>query len=396
MTSRHGLIFKKGIFAATLNDVDGGVKFEYDTNYLTSSLPPVATTLPLTAEPRVFANGATPAFFTGLLPEGPRLIAMKNRIKTSLNNELALLLDIGSDTIGDVQILPDGASPSDEREHLPLLAKTEELDFEKLKQDFFGSRASGLPGVQDKISSKMLNARVKMADQDYILKLNPDAVPYAVENENYFLGLAKSCDINTAKFSLMTDSVGNHALSLKRFDRINRESLKLRLAAEDGCQVMNKYPSEKYDVDFVEMAKTLISLCPARGAAGFALFKQLVFNWLIGNGDAHAKNFSILESESGEWMISPAYDLLCTRFYDDREMSLAIDGQYENWSRSLLIDTAEKMWVPKKAAEKVIDRQLAALAGLPEQILESALPFARHLNIEVSGFLAKRARQIQA
>jgi len=65
------------------------------------------------------------------------------------------------------------------------------------------------------------------------------------------------------------------------------------------------------------MAERLISLCPAKGVAGYNLFKQLVFSWLIGNGDAHAKNFSILESPSGEWMVSPAYDLLCTAYYQN-------------------------------------------------------------------------------
>ena len=159
---------------------------------------------------------------------------------------------------------------------------------------------------------------------------------------------------------------------------------------------MNRYPSEKYLVDFVEMANQLAAHCPAKSVAGLNLFKQLVFAWLIGNGDAHSKNFSILENQKGEFMVSPAYDLLCTRFYDDRTMALAIDGEKENWSRATLISAAERMLVPAKLAEKVIDAQLATLKDLPSQILDACLPFARHLNIDVSNFLKQRAKRLRA
>jgi serine/threonine-protein kinase HipA len=296
-------------------------------------------------------------------------------------------------------VLPLGADPETERDAFLIPFRTSDLEFRTIRDRYFGSQASGIPGVQDKISSKMLSARVKTAGNDYILKLNPETIPFAAENENFFLGLANKCGIATARFDLLEDSIGEHALRLKRFDRINKETGKIRLAAEDGCQVMNIYPSEKYDVDFVAMAKALIEICPARGAAGFNLFKQLVFNWLIGNGDAHAKNFSILESESGEWMISPAYDLLCTRFYEDRgdrEMALGIRGEKTGWTRKLLLEVANELYVPQKAAEKVIDKQLAELGDLPDQILDGSLPFARHLRNDVHTFLAKRAKSLAA
>jgi len=197
-------------------------------------------------------------------PEGPRLIAMKNWIKTSLSDELGLLLEIGSDLIGDVQILPEGGNPSVQRERFDLPAKGADFSFTEVREKFFGSRQSGLPGVQDKVSSKMFNAPVRMANIDYILKLNPEAVPFAVENEYYFLGLANACGITTSKFELLTDSHEQKALLLKRFDRVVGQETKTRLAAEDACQALNKYPSEKYNVEFLDVAKTLISLCPAR------------------------------------------------------------------------------------------------------------------------------------
>lgn len=394
MVDSEALIYKKGNFAAKLLRTSRGVRFEYERAYLESGLPAIATSLPLSAESITLQNGATPAFFAGLLPEGPRLIAMKNRIKASLNDELSLLLEIGQDLVGDVQVLLKGVNPSLDRESLSLALTGSDFSFKQIRQAHYGSRASGIPGVQDKVSSKMLNAPVRSANIDYILKLNPDSVPFAVQNESFFLGLANQCGIETAKFKMLADSEGEHALRLKRFDRISSGAIKLRLAAEDGCQVLNQYPSEKYNQDFITVATKLISLCPARAVAGLTLFKQLVFSWLIGNGDAHAKNYSILETPSGEWRISPAYDLLCTRYYQDREMALPINEQVTGWSRQLLVEAASKIQVPEKAAQKVITKQLLVLDNLSKTIIDGALPFESHANYEVAKFLKKRAERL--
>jgi len=406
LQAKRAVVYKKGVAAATLTSAAGNVSFAYLPEYLAGSASAVATTLPKSEQPIRLAAGATPPFFSGLLPEGQRLLAMKNRLKTSLSDELGLLIEIGADLIGDVQVLAEGVSPSLEREVYSIPTDPGELAFAKLREQVFGARSTGLPGVQDKVSSRMLNAPVRYAGYDYILKLNPLEVPHAVENEHFFLGLARSCDLRTADFRLLTDSQGEHALRLRRFDRVQRAGGQaggqgavgstgtLRLAQEDGAQVLGVYPSAKYDVDFIEMASAMQSNCAAPAAAGLELFKQLVFNWLIGNGDAHAKNYSIIEGAAGEWVVAPAYDLLCTRFYDDRTMALAIQGKSQGWSRALLVDAALALGVAARLANKVIDRQLLALAELPQQIEAGALPFARHLNREVAGFLRRRSKSL--
>jgi len=95
-------------------------------------------------------------------------------------------------------------------------------------------------------------------------------------------------------------------------------------------------------------------------------------------------------------MISPAYDLICTAFYDDKTMALPIDGLEINWSRKLLIEAAAKMSVPQKAAQKVIDGQLKVLVDLPQNITDGALPFARHENYDIARFLKQRAKRLAA
>ena len=395
MANESAQIYKKGRLAAQLFRSGNSLVFKYREEYLKSGGPAIATTLPLSDLPLALPGRTSPAFFAGLLPEGRRLNAIRARIKTSADNDLALLLEIGQDLIGDVQVVPEGGVAEADRETLTLPKDTSDLDFTKIRDKYFGQKASGLPGVQDKVSGKMLNLRSKTTNGEYILKFNPDDVPFAVENEAYFLSLAKKCGIPVSKHSLLTDSLGNHALRLERFDRIPNEFGNRRLAMEDGCQVMNLYPADKYEVDFMTLAHNLISHCPAKGVAGYNLFKQLVFSYLIGNGDAHAKNFSILESLSGEWAISPAYDLLCTAYYgQDREMALAIDGSKSGWTRSALVRAAESLFVPEKVAFNVIDRQLKVLATLAEDISNLVLPFPRHSNYEVSKFLKKRATSL--
>jgi serine/threonine-protein kinase HipA len=397
MTNSQALIFKKGVLAASLTRQASSIEFKYDDTYLASDAPAVATTLPKSPSIISLSGGAAPAYFAGLLPEGRRLSAIVSRLGTSLDDDLSVLLEIGADVIGDVQILQSGASASAARDVLMLPIDLSEVSFEELRDRYFGSRASGLPGVQDKVSSKMLNTRARMANMDYILKLNPAEVPFAVENEAFFLKLARSCEIQTANFKVLTDKGGKQALLLERFDRIASKTGTRRMAQEDGCQVMNAYPAAKYNVDFIEMSQSLIGTCPAGDVASYELFKQLVFSWLIGNGDAHAKNFSILESTSGEWRISPAYDLLCTRFYEDRgsrDMALAVGGSTSGWTRTFLLDAATKLGVLKHAAAFVIDFQLKQLKDLPEQILHGALPFRRDQNIEVADFLKRRSRAL--
>lgn len=100
-------VLKDGVLAATLTRTEGAVEFAYETTYLESGGRAVATTLPLTDEPVRTVAGAVSAFFANLLPEGRRLTALRRSVKTSTDDELSLLLAVGADPVGDVQVLPD-------------------------------------------------------------------------------------------------------------------------------------------------------------------------------------------------------------------------------------------------------------------------------------------------
>ena len=121
---------------------DGLVEFAY----LISAGKPVASTLPVASGPYFAAAGALPPFFTNLLPEGRRLSTLKRTVKASLDDELALLLAVGSDTIGDVSVLPHGQTPSPTTAAIDLDG---ELDF---------TAAAPRPGSADPIAGPACQA----------------------------------------------------------------------------------------------------------------------------------------------------------------------------------------------------------------------------------------------
>lgn len=393
LTDKTALVLKRFVPAATLTDSGGVVKFAYLPEYLQAGGPAIATSLPLAAESRQYANGASPAYFAGLLPEGRRLNAIAKTLKTSASNDLELLLALGSDAIGDVQVIDPQADPY-VSSAIELPRDSTSLNFAELQEQYFGSAASGLPGFQDKISSRMLNAPARHRGKEFIIKFNSQEAPHAVENEYFFLSLAKRLGLKTAEFQLLTDQEGKHALQLQRFDREAVDGKTARLAMEDACQVLNLYPSQKYELGFETVAKALIGLCSARSVAALTLIKQLVFSYLIGNGDAHAKNFSVLQQRSGEWRVAPAYDLLCTAYYEDKEMALSIEGKKSGWTRSDVVDFAGSLGVPGLLAERLIDDMLRKLSNVASDIDSGALPFRRDQNYDVTKLLRSRAKAL--
>lgn len=162
---------------------DGVVEFAY----VESAGSPVATTLPIAGGPYAAAGGALPPFFTNLLPEGRRLSTLKRTVKASLDDELAVLLAVGSDTIGNVSVLKHGQRPSPTPATIDLDG---ELDFSSALTLAGIADPIALPGVQDKASARTIAARVRGQSRDYILKVSPPEYPKLVENEKACLDIA--------------------------------------------------------------------------------------------------------------------------------------------------------------------------------------------------------------
>ncbi|WP_284984803.1 HipA domain-containing protein [Arthrobacter sp. efr-133-TYG-118] len=368
-------VYKQGVLAARIERHEGGTKFSYLPRYLESGGPAVATTLPLANEAVFTPSGAVPPYFTGLLPEGRRLNSLRRAVKASADDELALLMGAGGDAVGDVQTVPHGEPPTEGGSAVVLDSKLP-LDFDALLGDSGLIDPVALAGVQDKLSAGMISLPVAQAGKRFILKLNAPEFPFVVENEFLMFRYARKLRIPVSSVQLVHDVGGRAGLLVERFDRLTgADGTALRLAVEDGAQVLGLYPADKYSVPFGEVCLALAAHCSAPLPALRNLAIQLAFAWLSGNGDLHAKNVSIVQSPQGEYTIAPVYDIPSTVVYGDKTLALGIGGKKSGISRKHFLAWAAKLGLTERAAEGVLGLALRASGPLLAELDAGASPF---------------------
>lgn len=370
-------VLKSGVLAGTLQRHPHAVTFTYDESYLTSGGPSVATSLPMTVGEYVtHSAGALPPFFSGLLPEGRRLAALRGAVKTSADDDFTLLLAVGSDAVGDVQVVPEGSDPSD-TDALVSVSDWSEVRFPELLRRSLGEEGSidrvALPGVQDKVSAQMINLPVRQANHRFVLKLDPPDFPHLVANESFFLQAARRSGLRTSEAEVVFDAEGAPGLLVKRFDRGGDGTEVGRFAQEDACQVLGRYPADKYRMSTEEVVAGLAGVCQAPIVAALDFLTQFAFAYLTCNGDAHAKNFSVLD-QGGEWRASPAYDVPSSHPYGDYTMALSLNGKNrEDIGRADFIALGEATGVRSRAVERALDDVCAQVDGWIEEL--GTLPF---------------------
>lgn len=366
-----------GRAVATLRRTSAGVAFVYTPAHVAAGGRPVATTLPVTDEELVLAAGALPPFFAGLLPEGRRLAAIRTAAKTSVDDELTLLLAVGGDTIGDVQVVPAGTvpDPDDGAE----LGDPAEVSFAQMFARATGADPdlldrTAIPGVQDKLSGRMIALPVSGPRGGLLLKLDPPEFPHLVANEAFFLRAARRSGLATADVRVVTDRDGRAGLLVTRFDRQATDGDGLaRLAQEDACQVLARYPADRYRVTAEDVVTGLARVTSAPVVAAWELLRQIAFAYLTGNGDAHAKNFSVYRPD-GEWRVAPAYDVPSTHPYGDTTMALSVAGRdREDITWRTVVELGANVGVREPAVRDLLADLTARVDGWIDDLDE--LPF---------------------
>lgn len=360
-------VYKDSALAGHLKRTDtGGVAFEYTPGYLAGGRAPVAFSLPLSETAVESPAGALPAFFAGLLPEGHRLTLLKNAVKTSFSDEMTLLLAVGSDVPGDVQVVPAGETPDD----TPALADPsdpDELDFSALAT---AVDQHSLPGLQTKASASMMTTPMTMRGRRYLLKLDPPEHPHLVENEAVHLAAAKALKIPVAASSVITDRNGLPGLLVERFDRAQaQDGTWLRLPLEDGTQVLGLPPASKYAINSEDVVLALAGHCKAPLVAVRNLYLQFLFAWLTGNGDLHAKNVAVLGSRTKGFSVAPIYDVPCTLLYGDDTTALPLAGKTKNLRSRHWAEFADSVGLPARAAASANAIALAAASAMDLDVL---------------------------
>lgn len=350
-------------------------------SYLANADIDVATSLPRAAGVlRTHASGALPPFFAGLLPEGRRMTALRAAVKTSADDEFSLLLAVGTDTVGNISIVPRGMGLAAESGDVTTIGPGDwaRLDFTALFERSIGvdPDRSAVGGIQDKVSARMISFPVRAGDSSlttHLLKLNPPEFPFVVENEAFFMQAARESGLRVANASVVHDADGRSGLLVERFDRQLAAGRIVRSAQEDACQVLGRYPADKYLVSTEETFASLVRLCRAGAVAALELVRQVAFAYLTCNGDTHAKNFSILRM-AGEWRISPAYDVPTSYPYRDRTMALTINAKRdESIGRADLLALAAAIGLRARAGERAIDELLERCESWFQRLDE--LPF---------------------
>jgi len=370
-------VFKAGQRAAQLRRTASGTTFSYLPEYAADGID-IATTLPISAGTLAFQAGAVPAFFAGMLPEGRRLTALRRLVKTSADDELSLLLAVGRDVIGDVQVVPEGEIPTEAEALITVQSSFSEVRFSEILTGAGVVDRTGIPGVQDKASARMISVPVARATGRYILKVDPPEYEHVVENEYYFLTIARSAGILTTEAELVADAEGRKGLLVRRFDRaVDAAGAARSRACEDACQLMNLWPADKYNVNSERLTAAVANVCAAGPVAVRDVYRQLCFAWLTGNGDVHAKNVSVLATSEGEWRVAPAYDLPSTLPYGDLTLALPIQGSVDGLSRRTMLDFASAIGMTPRAATATLDDMLDATANVTVDIRDGVIPFSQ-------------------
>jgi serine/threonine-protein kinase HipA len=299
--------------------------------------PLLSISLPVSS--RRYTQGIVRPFLDGLLPEGESRKTIARDVHVPERDTYGLIRALGRECAGAVVIQPteDPAPPT------PTTTTAEPLspdEIDALVRDLksaplgVGGRVRiSLAGVQEKlVLTRMPDGSwgrpVDGTPSTHILKPEVAAFPDTVENEAFCMRVAKHLGLDAA--SVETTKIGGRKLIVvERYDRVvAADGTVRRIHQEDFCQATGVAPETKYEEDggpsLLRIAGILRDVAAPDSLE--RLLEAVTVNALIGNGDAHAKNFSLLHPEDGALTLTPLYDLTCTLYYTDDRLAMYIDN----------------------------------------------------------------------
>ncbi len=327
--------------AGVVVDEPNDMGFTYAESWR-AARPPLSHSLPLDGS---YATAAVEAFFGGLLPEGsPRERAARN-LGVSADNDFALLAALGGDTAGAVSLLAPGERPAPVGRDVQWLGESElaklidELPNRPLHADADGEYRLSLAGAQDKLpvvlgADGQIGLTKGRIPSTHILKTPIAGHDGTIANEALCPAIGRILGIETVRTSPRRVE-GREFLLVERYDREHAEDAVRRLHQEDFCQALGLPARRKYQneggpglEDCFSLLREAVAV-PAREA--LKLLDVVVLSFLIGNNDAHGKNYSLLYlPDSPKAALAPTYDLLSTAVYPglSRKMAMSIGGEY--------------------------------------------------------------------
>ncbi|BCM17613.1 type II toxin-antitoxin system HipA family toxin [Mesorhizobium sp. J8] len=337
------ILFRDETAGSLVETANGGTRFAYHPDWNKGD---IACCLPSAQREHEWQVGLHP-FFQHLGPEGWLREQQARSAHVVEEDDLGLLLRYGRDCIGAVSI-----RPSEDAEKFPEITEAT------------ATPGRTVSGVQKKLlvtkdeEGRFVPATAAGA-APYIAKFNSDRIGSLVRNE--LLSLRWTAAVlgereATAFTTSFIAAVDDTALIVTRFDR-KANGGKLRL--EDCAQILGKPKGQdyagKYDAAYEDIAAIIRRHSSRAPIDLLRFFSRLIVFTLIGNCDAHLKNFSLLETPTG-LRLSPAYDVVNTALYDgfDQTLALSISGQK----------------VHLDAANQAVFRAFGREIGLPDRAID--------------------------
>lgn len=342
--------------------------------------------LSLPVSDRLYPQGVARSFLDGLLPEGEPRRAIARDVGVRAEDTFGLLRELGRDCAGAIVVQP-ADDPSPRAATTTAAQALDESEVAELVRNLrsaplgAGGRVRvSLAGVQEKLLlTRMPDGRwgrpVDGTPSTHILKPEIAAYPHTVENEAFCMRVAKHLGLDVA--SVETIALAERKLIvIERYDRnVSTDGTVHRIHQEDLCQALGVLPEIKYEEDggpsLQRIADVLQSVAPPGSLE--TLLKATTLNVLLGNGDAHGKNFSLLHHSSGALTLSPLYDLLCTLHYGDDRLAMYVDNvqRSDRVTSERLANEAVSWGISRERARatinSVLDGAPAALAHAREQ-----------------------------
>jgi serine/threonine-protein kinase HipA len=337
-------------FAGRLIQDDGGqMVFDYVESWLNKpGAMPLSQSLPLRKER--FTRNECRGYFAGILPEASKREIIARNLGISPGNDYAMLERIGGECAGAVTFVPPGQTLPERNHRYRALSSKElagilkELPKRPLLAGEKGIRLS-LAGAQDKIAVRIEGDQISLplgsAPSTHILKPAIERFVGVVYDEALVMDLATAMDMPAARVETRAVE-GIDYLQVERYDRIHRQSGEAtvleRLHQEDFCQAQNIVPEMKYQNEGGPSLRQCFQLLREVSSAPVVdlsrLLDAVIFNYLVGNNDAHGKNFSLLYHGVGtanlEIRLAPLYDVVSTAYYPElsEDMAMKIGGEY--------------------------------------------------------------------
>lgn len=386
-----------------------GLSFRYDPDYLRQPDAAVlSSTLPLSDV--AYGERDIAAFFSNLLPDESVRVRIAEILHLTPEDTFGLLRVLGGDCAGAISFHESGAGPLasvppafrrlTEGESVEILRNLASRPL-GIDEEFRGISGAG---AQDKLIACLVDGQILLplhgTPSTHIIKPGINRFPESVFNEWFCMRLSKACGFDTADCDICMWG-GEPYYVTTRYDRRQEGDLVRRLHQEDFCQLLRCRPEVKYQdqggPSVVECTRLLKELrLPVADLLSF--IDRVIFNFIIGNGDAHGKNFSVLYHGNVP-RLAPVYDALCTTVYPSiaKKMAMKFDGKFEfRWTTpGKIVRTFERAGIREKVVLDSISRQIAHVGReLPALLDEAEARHPASVYQEIARGISKRIEQL--